>query len=123
MPERIVRPHKTLALVNLVLHIANLGVNFPIGLGMSELLAALVPSLELWARIFTATLALGLIGTFAAFGYFARLRQPWALIAGTVLYVLDTVLWAAVGDWISVIFHAVILFFLIRGIIPLFKRA
>ena len=105
-----------LSLINLILLITDSSVIFPTGLAIASLLAALSYWLELTGRIFAALGALGTVGLFALFGYYGKKGANWAFIAGIALYTLDGIIWSFIGDWISVGFHALILFFIIRNL-------
>ena len=61
-------------------------------------------------------LAILLAGFFVVLGVFACKGKMWALITGLVLFGLDTFLSRTV---LSLGFHIVVLFFLVRGIIAL----
>jgi len=62
-------------------------------------------------------LALGVLvaGVFAAFGVFANKGQSWAFLVGMVLYGLDALLFISGGYWLSIAFHAYVLYRLFTG--------
>lgn len=55
-------------------------------------------------------------GLFVLFGALARKRHAWAFVTGIVLYTLDGLLFLLVSDWLSVAFHAFVLFCLLGGL-------
>jgi hypothetical protein len=76
--------------------------------------------------MFVVGLAVGLLfpgvgtflgaGTFALLGFFAWKGHTWSFVVGMVLYAGDGLLFALFGDWLSVAFHAYILFRLFLGL-------
>ena len=58
-------------------------------------------------------------GIFIAIGWAARRPSLPAFVVGIVLYALDAALLAVLGDWVSVGFHALALFFLWGGVATL----
>jgi len=55
-------------------------------------------------------------GLFVLFGALARKRHAGAFVTGMALYTLDGLLFVLVGDWLSVAFHAFVLFCLFGGL-------
>lgn len=53
----------------------------------------------------------------AAFGYFANRGQIWAFAVGFILYFLDTFLLLYSRDFLGIVFHAIALYFLFRGLL------
>ncbi len=54
-------------------------------------------------------------GLFAFFGYFASKMQPWAFVAGMVIYLLDSVVFVVAGAWLGLAFHAFVLYSVFGG--------
>lgn len=62
-------------------------------------------------------LALGVLvaSVFVVFGIFANKGQSWAFLVGMVLYGLDALLFIPGGYWLSIAFHAYVLYRLFTG--------
>lgn len=106
-----------LTLVNAVLFFANSNTRFVIGTGITDF-ANVIATTDISgiagtvvALIFDAVV----IGGFAGLGLLARNGTGWAFLVGMVVYALDALLLATVPDWLSVVFHALALFYLFRG--------
>lgn len=76
--------------------------------------------------VFVVGLAVGIVfpgvgtvvaaGAFALLGFFAWKGHSWAFIAGMILYAGDAALFAFLGVWLAVAFHAYVLFRLFVGL-------
>jgi hypothetical protein len=66
-------------------------------------------------KIIALILNLLVVGMLVVFGILGSRRHLWPFIAGLVLLALDGVLFLLARDWIGVGFHALVLFFLFRG--------
>jgi hypothetical protein len=95
------------------------GFRFLISLGLTQFIdavgAGVAKELGSAAQVVALVLDLIVTGVFALFGYLAGKKMLWAYIAGMVIFLLDGLLSLAFVDIISVIAHAVVLFFLFRG--------
>jgi hypothetical protein len=54
-------------------------------------------------------------GLFVLFGVFARKGHGWSFLTGMILYALDTIIPPLFGDYLSLAFHLVALFFILTG--------
>jgi hypothetical protein len=119
-----------LSMVNTVIAAAGSKWAFAIGLGIPQLFIAVAGKVHatagsgfvvavLWAVSFAIPVF------FAACGWFARRPSVVAFIAGAVLFLLDSMIFVLGGDWIGVAFHALVLYFLWKGIVAAreYKRA
>jgi len=110
-----------LSIVTSLIAIAGGGVQFIFSLGITQLIdgvaAGLSTELGNGAKVVALVLNLIIVGVFVLFGWLAHRKQLWAYITGTVIFLLDGLLSLALVEIISVLAHAVVLFFLIRGII------
>lgn len=110
-----------LSLVNSVIYLAGGSLNFVVGLGATQLIDGIVSALsqEIGGGVVVRVLGFGLdlvvAGIFVGFGILARRKQRWAVILGMILYVLDGLIFLAVGEFLAVIFHAWALYGLWRG--------
>jgi hypothetical protein len=105
-----------LSIVNIGLMLGNAGIRLIFGeLGLGTL--ALVTAIKAGAGLYVGIAADVIVsGIFALFGVFARKAQPWAFIAGGILYVVDAVFVALDNDWLSLAFHAYVLFRIFMGL-------
>jgi hypothetical protein len=95
------------------------GWRFLLSLGTTQIIDAVAQGLatELGNAPKMIALFLDLIvtGTFVVFGYLAGKKYLWAYIAGMVVFLLDGLVTLLIQDWISVIAHGVVLFFMFPG--------
>lgn len=110
-----------LSLVNSIMTYTHSDWSFPIGLGMTQLVDAVVMAKpSQMASILGASIDAIAAGAFAAFGYFSK-SIPWLFIPGMVVYLLDTAVLGFIGfrlgqaNWIEIGFHAFALYCLFRG--------
>lgn len=110
--------NSTTSVLGAVFPAVNLSLTFVVGLGITQLVDAIALTLahDLGARAGTIVLIVGfalnliIAAVFAICGVFGRTRSRAAIVVGMVLYALDTALLAAIGDWLSLIFHVIALF-------------
>ena len=106
-----------LSLINSIAATAGSDWRFIIGLGVTQVLDGLGTHFGGAAKMVTLGLDLVVAGIFIGFGVFAHKRHLWAFIVGMVLFALDAlVMLLLVTDWLSVAFHAFVLFCLFRGL-------
>ncbi|MEY4386641.1 MAG: hypothetical protein RLY20_1924 [Verrucomicrobiota bacterium] len=104
-----------LSLINSVVALTGSNWRLIFGLGVTQLIAELGTNFGGAAVAVTFVLNLIATGVFVLFGVFAHKRHLWAFIAGGVLFLLDLVFLLLVQDWISVAFHAWVLFSFFMG--------
>ncbi len=110
-----------LSMINsLVLLAANGRWNFLAGLGVTQLIDALALGMSenlggTTTTIIALLLDVMVAGIFVGLGLFARKGQTWAFALGMVIYVLDALLFLFVQDWLSVAFHAYVIYRLYKG--------
>ncbi|WP_028100869.1 hypothetical protein [Pseudoduganella violaceinigra] len=108
-----------LSLVNLFLYYSGSNTSFVVGLAMTALASAVFSG----AMVVGGALALLIIGYYGVIGYFAQREKLWAFYLGLGVYVADALLYMYFQDWMSVAFHAYVIFHLFRGITSLRGRA
>ncbi len=114
-----------ITVVNLIIRLTNpeSTVRFAIGLSISKYLEN--NQLSIFANIQPRTISLimSLIFVFVMviLGFLARKRNKVAYIIGIVLYALDIIPAVMIGDLYAVIFHVIVLGFLVWGLVHLFK--
>ena len=102
-----------MSIINSITTLAGSDLGFIVGLGITQLFDA--AGAEFGAQAVTFVLSLLAAGGFVFFGVFARKQMGWAYVTGMILYALDGLLFLAVGDILSVGFHAFVLFFMFNG--------
>jgi hypothetical protein len=95
------------------------GIRFLVSLGLTQFIDGFAAALatEIGGAVQVVALLLDLVvtGVFVLFGYLAGKKLLWAYVAGMVVFLLDGLMSLAFQDWIGVIAHAVVLFWLFRG--------
>ncbi len=106
-----------LSLVNSVLFIAGSNWAFFLGLGYTRLVDDFGDLVITGTTGHVLALAVDIViaGIFVGIGLLSRNGAQWSFIVGVVLLVLDALLLATVADWGAVAFHALALFFIVRG--------
>lgn len=109
-----------LTIVTSLIAFAGGGIAFIFSLGSTQIIdgVAIALSTELGSAAKVVALFLDLIVTaiFAGFGWLANKKYLWAYILGMVAFLLDGVVSLVVQDWISVLAHGFVLYFLFRGV-------
>ena len=111
-----------LSLINSVIFVLGSKVFFVVGLGITQVVDAFT---DIFAKHLASPMVVRLIGflidvaiagVIALFGVFARKGRKWAFIVGMVLYALDGLIFLAVQDWLSLGFHAFVLYGIFLGL-------
>jgi hypothetical protein len=117
-----------LSVVNSLISLFNGGLTFVVGLGLTQIVDAFaaafaesIPDIAVPLRIFGLGLSVVIAGVFALFGYFAGKLRRWAFIAGLVLYCLDAILVLVFQDWFGFLFHGLMLWGAVNGLLALNK--
>ncbi|OGF58649.1 MAG: hypothetical protein A2Y62_03830 [Candidatus Fischerbacteria bacterium RBG_13_37_8] len=112
-----------LSLINSIIMLAGKNWAFIVGLGITQIIDSV--ALHLGEAFFYKLIAfvfdLIAAGIFIVFGVFARKGHRWSFIIGMILYALDGLLFILVADYLSIGFHALVLFFLYSGLSALKK--
>lgn len=105
-----------LSLVNTVLVMTDSGVSFIIGLGITQVVDAVMHQVGGQALIFVGLFVnLAIAVFFVLMGTRASQGRRWAFLAGMVLYALDGGIFLLIGDYLSLGFHVFALFFIFNG--------
>jgi len=108
-----------LSLITSVLSLSGSGWRFFLSLGSTQIIDALASGIaqELGeaAKVIGFVLDIFITGVFAGLAWLAGKKHLWAYIVGMVLFGLDGLLLFLVQDWISAIFHAVVIYWIFRG--------
>jgi hypothetical protein len=92
---------------------------FVVSLGVSEVLSAAARSLAAKSATGLAiawALNAAAIGLFVLLGWLASRPSVAAIMIGIALFALDTLIFVFARDWIGVAFHAIALYFLVKGL-------
>jgi hypothetical protein len=113
-----------LSLVNSVTSILGVGLNFLIGLGITQLIDGtaiglgneIAPDLATILKVVAFVLNLGVAAVFVVFGVLAGKGRKWAFVVGMVLYALDGLIFLLAREWLSIGFHLFALWGLYGGV-------
>lgn len=100
-----------LSVVNTIMIHSGTDRSFVIGLGFTLVADAIFKEMKVLAFIIDAIA----LATFVGFGFLSRKGHLWAFVTGIVLYTLDAGIYVLGQDWMSVAFHGLALFYMIRG--------
>ena len=108
-----------LTIVTSVIAFGGGGIRFLISLGITQIIDGVAQEISAdgggAVKVVALILSLLISGVFIIFGVLANKKMLAAYIFGMVLFGLDGLVSLVFQDWIGVIAHAVILFFLFRG--------
>ncbi|MGA9398952.1 MAG: hypothetical protein WBV22_11915 [Anaerolineaceae bacterium] len=112
-----------LSVINWIAGAFNIDYSFVIGLGATQMIDGITDSLikQMGSGSAMVLSVIALLGTmsvagiYALFGYFGSKRATWPFVVGSILYILDALLFLWAGDYLPLIFHAWALFSLLRG--------
>ena len=109
-----------LSLVNSAIYAFGGDISFILGLGVTQMIegvtdAAIAEGLPSLLKGVAIVINLIITGMFALFGYYANKGVAVAFIVGIGLYILDGLLYLAVGSILAAGFHVFALFFIVRG--------
>ena len=109
-----------LSVINSIIVLAEGRWNFLAGLGVIQVISGLAIGLSEQAggavKIVALVLDLMVAGIFVGLGLFAQKHQTWAFVFGMAIYALDGLIFVFVQDWLSIAFHAFVLFSIYRGL-------
>ena len=108
-----------LTIVTSVIAFGGGGIRFLISLGITQIIDGVATAISEGgggvAKMVALVLSLLISGVFIIFGVLANKKMLWAYMVGMVLFGLDGLLSLVAQDWIGLIAHGVVLFFLARG--------
>ena len=106
-----------LSLVNTVLLYAGADISFVVGLGITTL-ASIFMTMTMAVVVIAVTLAL-----YFFFGLEAQKGRAWAFYAGLAVYAFDALVFVYIEDWMSVAFHGLAIYFIVKGLMALNARS
>lgn len=99
-----------LSVVNSIAALAGVGGVFVIGLGITQVIDAIVlefgEDAGMKAKVIAFAFDLMIAAVVVLFGYLAKRRLRWAFVVGMILYALDGLLFVLVMDVFGLAFHA-----------------
>jgi len=110
-----------LSMVNSLLSLSRVRFQFIFGLGIAQLVDALVRSVGGASFVLDVVINGFLVGVFVVFFYFGRQGKKWAFRSGMVLYGLDGLLMLLFRAFLGVAFHAFALFMMNGGLVAISK--
>jgi len=105
-----------LSLINTVIMLSGGGLNFVIGLGITQLVDGIAGNFGGIAKFIALGFDLFVAFAFVGFGLLARKRYNWAFILGMVFYAIDGLLFFLVFDLLAIGFHIFVLYCLFTGL-------
>ena len=95
------------------------GIRFLISLGSTQIIDGIADALSAEvggaAKVVALVLDIIVAGAFVLFGYLAGQKYLWAYAIGMVVFLIDGLLALMFQDWIGVLAHGFVLFWLFRG--------
>jgi hypothetical protein len=104
-----------LSVVNIVLFQTKSNASFVLGLGITALSDAAFANDKLTGFVIDAAA----VGFFVLMGLQAARGKLWAFYVGLAVYALDALIYLNYQDWMPVAFHALAIFFIVRGAMAL----
>lgn len=104
-----------LSLVNTVMINSGTDMSFVVGLGITLIADVFFANAKPIAFAIDAVA----LGFFFLMGYFGMRGHAWAFILGLIVYVLDALICVWAQDWMSAGFHALAIFFIVKGVMSL----
>ena len=109
-----------LTIVTSVIAFGGGGIRFLVSLGITQIIDGVAEAISAeaaasGAKVVALIVSLLISAIFIIFGWLANQKMLWAYIVGMVLFGLDGLLSLVAQDWVGVIAHGVVLFFLFRG--------
>jgi hypothetical protein len=103
------------SVINAGLMVSGAGVRFIIGMGVTDIAAAIggqSGNVGIIAALVVTAFAAGLC---ALFGYLGLKKHAWVFWVGMLLYTIDGAILVLIKDYLSAAFHAYVLFNLFQG--------
>jgi len=107
-----------LSVVNIALFQSGSETSFVVGLGMTALSDVIFASTKVIGFIIDALV----VGFFLWMGVEGSRGRLWAFYVGLAVYTLDALIYVSFKDWMPVAFHALAIFFIMKGVMVL-RRA
>jgi len=108
-----------LSLITSLISLSGVNWRFVLSLGSTQIIDALASGIARQlgeaAKVIGFVLDIFITGIFAGLAWLAGKKHLWAYIVGMVLFGLDGLLLLLIQDWISAIFHAVVIYWIFRG--------
>ncbi len=89
--------------------------HFLAGLGITDVITYIAQKAGNLGMIVAIMMNALALGVFVLFGVFAGKKQLWAFVVGMTFYGLDALIYLLGQEWISIAFHAFVLFQVFKG--------
>ncbi len=111
-----------LSIINSVLVRTGSHTQFIVGLGASQAADGIGQVMAKQGNapagaVFSAVVSVFMVAIFVLFGIFARRRARWAFYVGMIVYAVDALIFLLVRDMLGLGFHALVLYFLYKGLV------
>ena len=104
-----------LSVVNIVLFQSGSDTNFVVGLGITAVSDVVFASNKPIGFVIDALV----VGFFLWMGAQGSRGKLWAFYVGLAVYTLDALIYVSFKDWMPVAFHALAIFFIMKGVMAL----
>lgn len=104
-----------LSVVNIVLFQSGSQTSFVVGLGITAVSDVMFASNKLIGFVIDALT----VGFFVWMGVLGSRGKLWAFYVGLAVYTLDALIYVSFKDWMPVAFHALAIFFIMKGVTAL----
>lgn len=109
-----------LSIINTLVILFNGSLSFISGLGITQIIDGMSYMMrDVYGNgiiYFGIAIDLIIILVFAVLGFLSHRRKSWAMIVGVILYGLDTLTFLVVTDYLSIGFHILAIYSIIKGI-------
>jgi hypothetical protein len=104
-----------LSLITSLIALTGNGWGFLVSLGVTQVASAIGANAGDAAKVIAVIFVVLATGLFAGFGVLAAKRYVWAFVLGIVLYALDGLIFVLIQNWIGLVFHGLVVYWLIMG--------
>jgi hypothetical protein len=104
-----------LSVVNIIFLLTGSDRTFIIGLGSTQLIDIILSGTDSIVRGIGFAIDAFIVGIFMLLGFLARKKMGWCFIIGMIFYALDGLIYLQIKDYLSLGFHALVLYFLYKG--------
>lgn len=105
-----------LSMINSIIAVSGGNWRMIVGLGVTSFADGMSFQSDATAKTISFIFTLMMAGLFVIFGVLAKKFFHWAFIVGMVVYALDGLLLLLIPDYLSVAFHAFVLYLLFTGL-------
>ena len=104
-----------LSLITSLIMLSGSKWGFIISLGTTTIVTAIAAGLGNAGTVIAVVFNLLASGLFVGLGVLAGKRYLWAFVVGMILFGLDTLVFVLAQDWIGIIFHVLVIYWIFTG--------